>query len=156
MTPGQNNKQTDIDKQVQRIYQRLDKFEERVDQLEGQMIAATKWLERIEHRLERMEEVRVDLLQALAKLQTELELKSEKTDKEKDIIRQLLNNDKSDKENFAQLLEGEKAGSKSGFYKYGRLWDPLSPPFLLLFCSIFHLRNVIVEKMCKANSIFLP
>jgi len=108
MAPGQNDKQTDVDKHVQRIYQRLDKFEERIDQLEGQMTVATKWLERIEHRLERMEEVRIDLLQAIAKLQTELELKSETTDKEKDIIMQLLNNDKSDKENLAQLLEGEK------------------------------------------------
>jgi len=115
MAPGQNDKQTDVDKHVQRIYQRLDKFEERIDQLEGQMTVATKWLERIEHRLERMEEVRIDLLQAIAKLQTELELKSETTDKEKDIIMQLLNNDKSDKENLAQLLEGEKSRKQERF-----------------------------------------
>jgi uncharacterized coiled-coil protein SlyX len=58
---------------LQRIYQRLDKFEERIDKLEGKVTFATKWLERIEHRLERMEEVRAELVQALTKLQTEID-----------------------------------------------------------------------------------
>jgi len=134
MTPGQNDKQTDVDKQVQRIYQRLDKFEERIDQLEGQMTVATKWLERIEHRLERMEEVRIDLLQAIAKLQTELELKSESTDKEKNIIMQLLNNDKSDKENLAQLLEGEKSRKQERFLQ---VWAVVGPVIASVLTSFF-------------------
>lgn len=134
MAPGQNDKQTDVDKQVQRIYQRLDKFEERIDQLEGQMTVATKWLERIEHRLERMEEVRIDLLQAIAKLQTELELKSESTDKEKDIIMQLLNNDKSDKENLAQLLEGEKSRKQERFLQ---VWAVVGPVIASVLTSFF-------------------
>jgi len=134
MAPGQNDKQTDVDKHVQRIYQRLDKFEERIDQLEGQMTVATKWLERIEHRLERMEEVRIDLLQAIAKLQTELELKSETTDKEKDIIMQLLNNDKSDKENLAQLLEGEKSRKQERFLQ---VWAIVGPVIASVLTSFF-------------------
>lgn len=134
MAPGQNDKQTDVDKQVQRIYQRLDKFQERIDQLEGQMTVATKWLERIEHRLERMEEVRIDLLQAIAKLQTELELKSESTDKEKDIIMQLLNNDKSDKENLAQLLEGEKSRKQERFLQ---VWAIVGPVIASVLTSFF-------------------
>jgi len=134
LKPGQNDKQTDVDKQVQRIYQRLDKFEERIDQLEGQMTVATKWLERIEHRLERMEEVRIDLLQAIAKLQTELELKSESTDKEKNIIMQLLNNDKSDKENLAQLLEGEKSRKQERFLQ---VWAVVGPVIASVLTSFF-------------------
>jgi len=160
MAPGQNDKQTDVDKHVQRIYQRLDKFEERIDQLEGQMTVATKWLERIEHRLERMEEVRIDLLQAIAKLQTELELKSETTDKEKDIIMQLLNNDKSDKENLAQLLEGEKSRKQERFLQVWAIVGPVIASVLTsFFYSTFHVRNKLVsnvEKMCKSHSIFLP
>ena len=139
MTPGQNDKQTDVDKQVQRIYQRLDKFEERIDQLEGQMTVATKWLERIEHRLERMEEVRIDLLQAIAKLQTELELKSETTDKEKDIIMQLLNNDKSDKENLAQLLEGEKSRKQERFLQVWAIVGPVIASVLTSFFTRFFM-----------------
>lgn len=83
MTPGKQDNQRDMDAHMQRIYQKLDKFEERTDQLEGQMTIVTKWLERIEHRLERLEDVRIDLLQAIAKLQTELKLREEKANKER-------------------------------------------------------------------------
>ncbi|WP_312113871.1 hypothetical protein [Brevibacillus reuszeri] len=134
MTPEQNDKIKDIDKQLLRIYQRLDKFEERIDQLEGQVTVATKWLERIEHRLERMEEVRVDLLQAIAKMQTEIGFKLEKTDSEKDMIRQLLNNDKAYQENFAQLLEGEKSRKQERFLQ---IWAVLGPVLASVLTSFF-------------------
>lgn len=134
MSSEQNDKAKDVDRQVQRIYQRLDKFEERIDQLEGQMIVATKWLERIEHRLERMEEVRADLLQAITKLQTELEFKSENTDQEKEIIKQLLSKDKSYQENFAQLLEGEKSRKQERFLQ---IWAILGPVLASVLTSFF-------------------
>lgn len=134
MSSEQNDKAKDIDRQVQGIYQRLDKFEERIDQLEGQMIVATKWLERIEHRLERMEEVRADLLQAITKLQTELEFKSENTDQEKEIIKQLLSKDKSYQENFAQLLEGEKSRKQERFLQ---IWAILGPVLAFVLTSFF-------------------
>jgi len=134
MSSEQNDKAKDLDRQLQRIYQQLDKFEERIDQLEGQMIVATKWLERIEHRLERMEEVRADLLQAITKLQTELEFKSENTDQEKEIIKQLLNKDKSYQENFAQLLEGEKSRKQERFLQ---IWAILGPVLASVLTSFF-------------------
>jgi len=134
MSSEQNDKAKELDKQLQRIYQRLDKFEERIDQLEGQMIVATKWLERIEHRLERMEEVRADLLQAITKLQTELEFKSENTDQEKEIIKQLLNKDKSYQENFAQLLEGENSRKQERFLQ---IWAILGPVLASVLTSFF-------------------
>lgn len=134
MSSEQNDKAKDVDRQVQRIYQRLDKFEERIDQLEGQMNVATKWLERIEHRLERMEEVRADLLQAITKLQTELEFKSENTDQEKEIIKQLLSKDKSYQENFAQLLEGEKSRKQERFLQ---IWAILGPVLASVLTSFF-------------------
>ncbi|GIO05183.1 hypothetical protein J31TS6_12110 [Brevibacillus reuszeri] len=134
MSSEQNDTAKDVDRQVQRIYQRLDKFEERIDQLEGQMIVATKWLERIEHRLERMEEVRADLLQAITKLQTELEFKSENTDQEKEIIKQLLSKDKSYQENFAQLLEGEKSRKQERFLQ---IWAILGPVLASVLTSFF-------------------
>jgi len=134
MSSEQNDKTKDLDKQLQRIYQQLDKFEERIDQLEGQMIVATKWLERIEHRLERMEEVRADLLQAITKLQTELEFKSENTDQEKEIIKQLLSKDKSYQENFAQLLEGEKSRKQERFLQ---IWAILGPVLAFVLTSFF-------------------
>ncbi|WP_103104054.1 hypothetical protein [Brevibacillus reuszeri] len=134
MSSEQNDKAKDVDRQVQGIYQRLDKFEERIDQLEGQMIVATKWLERIEHRLERMEEVRADLLQAITKLQTELEFKSENTDQEKEIIKQLLSKDKSYQENFAQLLEGEKSRKQERFLQ---IWAILGPVLASVLTSFF-------------------
>jgi len=134
MSSEQNDKAKDLDRQLQRIYQQLDKFEERIDQLEGQMNVATKWLERIEHRLERMEEVRADLLQAITKLQTELEFKSENTDQEKEIIKQLLNKDKSYQENFAQLLEGEKSRKQERFLQ---IWAILGPVLASVLTSFF-------------------
>lgn len=109
---------------IHRIYQILDKFEERIDQLEGQVTVATKWLERIEHRLARMEEVRADLLQAITKLQTELELKSGVTSKERDIIMQLLDHDITNKEKLAQLIEGEKGRKQERFLQ---IWAVLGP-----------------------------
>lgn len=125
MTPGNDESPRDFDQHhLQRIYQRLDKFEERIDKLEGKVTVATKWLERIEHRLERMEEVRAELVQALAKLQTEISLKSGMTDKEKDIIMQLLNNEKTDKDNLAQIIEGEKGRKQERFLQ---IWAVLGP-----------------------------
>ncbi|MBG9565368.1 hypothetical protein ABE38_07750 [Brevibacillus agri] len=119
---------------MQRIYQKLDKFEERIDQLEGQMTIVTKWLERIEHRLERLEDVRIDLLQAIAKLQTELKLREEKANKEKDIIMQLLNDDNRDKENLAQIIEGEKSRRQERFLQ---IWAVLGPVIASVLTSFF-------------------
>lgn len=134
MMPGQQDNQRDMDLQMQRIYQKLDKFEERIDQLEGQMTVATKWLERIEHRLERMEDVRIDLLQAIAKLQTELKLREEKANKEKDIIMQLLNNDNRDKENLAQMIEGDRSRKQERFLQ---IWAVLGPVLASVLTSLF-------------------
>ncbi|RNB86871.1 hypothetical protein EDM59_11640 [Brevibacillus nitrificans] len=119
---------------MQRIYQRLDKFEERIDKLEGKVTVATKWLERIEHRLERMEEVRAELVQALTKLQTEIAMKSGMTDKEKDIIMQLLNNEKTDKENLAQIIEGDKGRKQERFLQ---IWAVLGPVIASVLTSFF-------------------
>ncbi|RNB67665.1 hypothetical protein EDM55_19505 [Brevibacillus centrosporus] len=119
---------------MQRIYQRLDKFEERIDKLEGKVTVATKWLERIEHRLERMEEVRAELVQALTKLQTEIAMKSGITDKEKDIIMQLLNNEKTDKDNLAQIIEGDKGRKQERFLQ---IWAVLGPVIASVLTSFF-------------------
>nr|WP_255309695.1 hypothetical protein [Brevibacillus sp. WF146] len=129
MTPGKNEMTQDS---VQRIYQRLDKFEERIDQLEGKMSVATKWLERIEHRLERMEEVRAELLQAITKLQTELELKRGTT--EKDLILQLLDHDKSDMEQFTKMIEGDKGRKQERFLQ---IWAVLGPVIASVISALF-------------------
>ncbi|MFS0557504.1 hypothetical protein [Brevibacillus sp. 179-C9.3 HS] len=134
MTAGPYENQKDIDQQIQRIYLKLDKFEERIDQLEGQMIVVTKWLERIEHRLGRMEDVRYDVLQVLTKLQTEMEMKAEKTEKEKDIILQLLSNDNRDKETLAQMMEGEKGRKQERFLQ---VWAVLGPVIASVLSSFF-------------------
>lgn len=133
MTAGPFDNQKNMDQHIQRIYLKLDKFEERIDQLEGQMIVVTKWLERIEHRLERMEDVRYDLLQALTKLQTELEVKAEKTDKDKDIILQILSNDNRDKETLAQFMEVEKDRKQERFLQ---VWAVLGPVIASVLSSI--------------------
>ncbi|QRG67103.1 hypothetical protein [Brevibacillus choshinensis] len=119
---------------LQRIYQRLDKFEERIDTLEGKVTVATKWLERIEHRLERMEEVRAELVQALTKLQTEIAMKAGITDKEKDIILQLLNNEKTDKDNLAQIIEGDKGRKQERFLQ---IWAVVGPVIASVLTSLF-------------------
>jgi predicted transcriptional regulator len=62
-----------------------------------------------------MEEVRAELVQALTKLQTEIAMKSGITDKEKDINKQLLNNEKTDKDNLAQIIEGDKGRKQERF-----------------------------------------
>ncbi|MFS0918860.1 hypothetical protein [Brevibacillus sp. 179-C 1.1 NHS] len=134
MTAGPYENQKDIDQQIQRIYLKLDKFEERIDQLEGQMIVVTKWLEPIEHRLGRMEDVRYDVLQVLTKLQTEMEMKAEKTEKEKDIILQLLSNDNRDKETLAQMMEGEKGRKQERFLQ---VWAVLGPVIASVLSSFF-------------------
>jgi predicted nucleic acid-binding Zn-ribbon protein len=117
---------------VLRISQRLDKFEERIDKLEVQMTVATKWLERIEHRLVKMEESRSELLQAITKLQTELELK--RGSKEKEIILQMLDNDKSDMEKLTQLIEGDKKRKQERFL---RVWAVLGPVIASVLSSFF-------------------
>lgn len=132
MTPGQNESSKELDQHLQRIYQRLDKFEERIDKLEGKMTVATRWLERIEHRLERMEEVRAELVQALTKLQTEIALKSGITDKEKDIIMQLLNNEKTNQEKMAEMIEGDKGRKQERFLQ---IWAVLGPVFASVLTS---------------------
>ncbi|EJL26452.1 hypothetical protein [Brevibacillus sp. BC25] len=134
MTAGPNENQKNIDQHIQRIYLKLDKFEERIDQLEGQMIVVTKWLERIEHQLGRMEDVRYDVLQVLNKLQTDLETKAEKTEKDKDIILQLLANDNRDKEALAQFMEVEKDRKQERFLQ---IWAVLGPVIASVLSSFF-------------------
>ncbi|RNB55117.1 hypothetical protein EDM57_15785 [Brevibacillus gelatini] len=119
---------------MQRLYQKPGKFEERIDQLEGQVTVVTKWLERIEHRLERMEDVRIDVLQAIAKLETELKLREEKASKEKDIIMQLLDNDNRDKENLTQIIEGDKSRRQERFLQ---IWAVLGPVLASVLTSFF-------------------
>ncbi|MEJ8547912.1 hypothetical protein [Brevibacillus borstelensis] len=127
MTPKQPDTQQE---NIQRISQRLDKFEERIDKLEVQMTVATKWLERIEQRLGKMEESRSELLQAITKLQTELELK--RGSKEKEIIMQMLDNDKSDMEKLTQLIEGDKKRKQERFL---RVWAVLGPAIASILSS---------------------
>ena len=134
MTAGPYENQKDIDQHIQRIYLKLDKFAERIDQLEGQMIVVTKWLERIEQRLGLMEDVRYDVLQVLNKLQTELEMKVEKTEKDKDIILQLLSNDNRDKEALAQYMEVEKDRKQERFLQ---VWAVLGPVIASVLSSFF-------------------
>ena len=129
MTPEHQKTQQE---NVLRISQRLDKFEERIDKLEVQMTVATKWLERIEHRLVTMEESRSELLQAITKLQTELELK--RGSKEKEIILQMLDNDKSDMEKLTQLIEGDKKRKQERFL---RVWAVLGPVIASVLSSFF-------------------
>ncbi|CAM5781696.1 MULTISPECIES: hypothetical protein [Brevibacillus] len=129
MTPEHQKTQQE---NVLRISQRLDKFEERIDKLEVQMTVATKWLERIEHRLVKMEESRSELLQAITKLQTELELK--RGSKEKEIILQMLDNDKSDMEKLTQLIEGDKKRKQERFL---RVWAVLGPVIASVLSSFF-------------------
>ncbi|WP_211338255.1 hypothetical protein AAFJ72_18580 [Brevibacillus gelatini] len=134
MSPGKQDNQRDTDIQMQRLYQKPGKFEERIDQLEGQVTVVTKWLERIEHRLERMEDVRIDVLQAIAKLETELKLREEKASKEKDIIMQLLDNDNRDKENLTQIIEGDKSRRQERFLQ---IWAVLGPVLASVLTSFF-------------------
>ncbi|WP_188066059.1 hypothetical protein [Brevibacillus brevis] len=134
MTAGPYDNQKDIDQHIQRIYLKLDKFEERIDQLEGQMLVVTKLLERIEHRLGRMEDVRYDVLQVLNKLHTELETKAEKTEKDKDIILQLLSNENRDKEALAQFMEVEKDRKQERFLQ---VWAVLGPVIASVLSSFF-------------------
>ncbi|MGZ0050841.1 hypothetical protein [Brevibacillus gelatini] len=134
MSPGKQDNQRDTDIQMQRLYQKPGKFEERIDQLEGQVTVVTKWLERIEHRLERMEDVRIDVLQAIAKLETELKLREEKATKEKDIIMQLLDNDNRDKENLTQIIEGDKSRRQERFLQ---IWAVLGPVLASVLTSFF-------------------
>ncbi|QQE73929.1 hypothetical protein KDJ56_18965 [Brevibacillus composti] len=111
---------------------RLDSFAERIDKLEVKISVATKWLERIEHRLERMEEARAELLTAITKLQTELELKRGPTEKE--IILQMLDNDKHDMQKLTDLIEGDKGRAQERFLQ---IWAVLGPVIASVLSSLF-------------------
>ncbi|USG64935.1 hemolysin XhlA family protein [Brevibacillus ruminantium] len=128
MTP----EQPEIWEPLRQMNRRLDNFEERIDKLEVQMSVATKWLERIEHRLERMEEARAELLKAMTKLQTELELKRGTTDKE--IILQMLDNDKHDREKLTHLIAGDKGRKQERFLQ---IWAVLGPVIASVLSSLF-------------------
>lgn len=45
---------------LQRLYHQLDRLENRIDQLEGQMVVTNKWVEKLEVRNDRMEEIRLN------------------------------------------------------------------------------------------------
>jgi septal ring factor EnvC (AmiA/AmiB activator) len=133
---------------IQWIHQRLDKFEERIDKLEGQESVATKWLEKIELRLERVEEVHPEMLRAIAKLQGELELNRMVTDRlqkslevvsqenrdNREIIMQLLESAKKDREALAQMIEGDKGRKHERFLQ---VWAILGPVIASVLTSLF-------------------
>ncbi|RNB71258.1 hypothetical protein EDM52_15880 [Brevibacillus invocatus] len=119
---------------MRRMDQRLDKFEDRMDQLEGQMALATKWLERIEKRLENMDGSRIQLLQAITKLQTEAEVKTFMTDKDKDIIMKLLNNESREKDQAVRSIEEDKSRKQERFLQ---IWAILGPVLASVLASLF-------------------
>jgi hypothetical protein len=65
-------------------------------------------------------------------LQTELELK--RGSKEKEIILQMLDNDKSDMEKLTQLIEGDKKRKQERFL---RVWAVLGPVIASVLSSFF-------------------
>ncbi len=145
MTPNQKDY---LQETLQRIHGRLDLFEQRIDKLEGQGSVVTKWLERIELRLEREEASHPQILQAITKLQTELEHSRKVTEQlqrsleteiqnnqdSKDIILQLLENDKSAKEHLTQLIEGEKDRKQERFLQ---LWAIAGPVIASILTALF-------------------
>jgi DNA replication initiation complex subunit (GINS family) len=134
MSGDHNLQKRTMMEQILIMDQRLDKFEDRMDQLEGQMALATKWLERIEKRLEQIDESRIQLIQAITKLQTESEVKTFMTDKEKDIIMKLLNNESQEKDQAARSIEGEKNRKQERFL---RIWAVLGPVLASVLTSFF-------------------
>ncbi|MFY0544314.1 hypothetical protein [Brevibacillus sp. H7] len=145
MTPNQHDY---IHETLQRIHHRLDLFEERINKLEQQGSVAAKWLEKIELRLENEERSQPLILQAIAKLQVELEhsrLATEQLQRNletevqssqdnKEIILQLLENDKSAKEHLTQLIEGEKGRKQERFLQ---IWAILGPVIASVLTTVF-------------------
>lgn len=134
MSGDQQQQRRTIMDQIRRMDQRLDKFEDRMDQLEGQMALATKWLERIEKRLENMDGSRIQLMQAITKLQTEAEVKTFMTDKDKDIIMKLLNNESREKDQAARNMEEDKSRKQERFLQ---IWAILGPVLASVLASLF-------------------
>lgn len=134
MSGDQQQQRRTIMDQISRMDQRLDKFEDRMDQLEGQMALATKWLERIEKRLENMDESRIQLMQAITKLQTEAEVKTFMTDKDKDIIMKLLNNESREKDQAVRSMEEDKSRKQERFLQ---IWAILGPVLASVLASLF-------------------
>lgn len=134
MSGDQQQQRRTIMDQIRRMDQRLDKFEDRMDQLEGQMALATKWLERIEKRLENMDESRIQLMQAITKLQTEAEVKTFMTDKDKDIIMKLLNNESREKDQAVRSMEEDKSRKQERFLQ---IWAILGPVLASVLASLF-------------------
>ncbi|CAM3412420.1 MULTISPECIES: hypothetical protein [Brevibacillus] len=134
MSGDQQQQRRTIMDQIRRMDQRLDKFEDRMDQLEGQMALATKWLERIEKRLENMDGSRIQLLQAITKLQTEAEVKTFMTDKDKDIIMKLLNNESREKDQAVRSIEEDKSRKQERFLQ---IWAILGPVLASVLASLF-------------------
>lgn len=134
MSGDQQQQRRTMMEQIRRMDQRLDKFEDRMDQLEGQMALATKWLERIEKRLENMDGSRIQLLQAITKLQTEAEVKNFMTDKDRDIIMKLLNNESREKDQAVRSMEEDKSRKHERFLK---IWAILGPVLASVLASLF-------------------
>lgn len=134
MSGDQQQQRRTIMDQIRRMDQRLDKFEDRMDQLEGQMALATKWLERIEKRLENMDGSRIQLMQAITKLQTEAEVKTFMTDKDKDIIMKLLNNESREKDQAVRSIEEDKSRKQERFLQ---IWAILGPVLASVLASLF-------------------
>lgn len=134
MSRDQEQHERSMMEQIGSMNRRMDKFEDRMDQLEGQMALATKWLERIEKRLENMDETRIQLLQEMTKLQTEAEVKNFMTDKEKDIIMKLLNNESREKSQVVRSMEEDKARKHERFLQ---IWAILGPVLASVLASLF-------------------
>lgn len=134
MSGDQQQQRRTIMDQIRKMDQRLDKFEDRMDQLEGQMALATKWLERIEKHLENMDGSRIQLLQAITKLQTEAEVKTFMTDKDKDIIMKLLDNESREKDQAVRSIEEDKSRKQERFLQ---IWAILGPVLASVLASLF-------------------
>jgi hypothetical protein len=88
--------------QLIRLDQRLDDFEDRMDQLEGQMAFVTEWLERMGKRLEQLDESRLQWMLAITQLQTAADWKAFMTDIEKRNAREVAKRRKSSKNQVAR------------------------------------------------------
>jgi len=145
MTPNQRDY---LQETLQRIQQRLDMFEERIDKLEQQGSVATAWLEKIEHRLGREEEANPLILQAMTKLQAELEHGRKATEQlqrsleaeiqnnqdSKEIILQLLENEKNAKDQMTQMVENDQGRKQERFLQ---IWAILGPVIASVLTSLF-------------------
>lgn len=133
---------------IQRIHHRLDRFEDRIEKLDGQMSVINKWMGKLEVRNDRMEEIRTELMQAIGKIQTDMEASKLVTSRlqksfeeetsenkgNKEIILQLLENDRNEREKLTQMIDGDKQRTQERFLK---IWAVLGPVLASVLTSLF-------------------